>query len=184
LAWFTLAAKAGSAEARNMVGRCLENGWGAPADPARAAPWYLAAAEAGDAWGQYNLGHLLLDGAGVPRDPAAALAWYGRAADQGHVRAMNLVARCHEEGWGAPRDPAAAWRWYRRSAEGGYFRGQYNFATLLAAEGRIQDALPWFEAAARGAPAPTRAVMIKALGGQAAPALRALARRLDAGAPC
>jgi TPR repeat protein len=184
LAWFTEAARAGSAEARNMVGRCLENGWGAPSDPALAAPWYLAAAEAGDAWGQYNLGHMFLNGAGVPRDAAAALRWYRRAADQGHVRAMNLVARCHEEGWGAPRDHVAALHWYRRSAEGGYFRGQYNFATMLAAEGWIAAALPWFEAAIQAAPGPTRAVMIKGLGGHVAPALRILARRLEGGAAC
>jgi TPR repeat protein len=145
-----------------MVGRCLENGWGAPADPAAAAPWYRAAAEADDAWAQYNLGHLLLDGNGVARDPAAAFGWYRRAAQQGHVRAMNLAARCCEEGWGTPRDPAAARDWYRRSAEGGYFRGQYNYASLLAAEGDIPAARRWYEAAVAGAPAPTRQAMLEA----------------------
>ena len=70
---------------------------------------------------------------------------------------MNLLARCCEEGWGAPRDPAAARDWYRRSAEAGYFRAQFNHATLLAAEGRVDDAIGWFERALAGAPADGRA---------------------------
>ncbi|QUD89224.1 tetratricopeptide repeat protein [Phenylobacterium montanum] len=167
LAWFELAAEGGEgeiqAEARNMVGRCRENGWGAPADPAIAAEWYRLAAEAGSAWAQYNLGHLLLDGLGVPRDPKAALTWYRRAAEQGHPRAMNLVGRCLEQGWGAPKDPAAARDWYRRSAEGGYFRGQFNYASVLRAEGRLEEADALFAAALAGAPAISRGAMTEAL---------------------
>jgi len=146
-----------------MVGRCLEHGWGAPADAAAAAVWYRRAAEAGEPWAQYNLGHLLLDGNGVRRDPAEAFAWYVRAAAQGHPRAMNLAGRCCEEGWGTSRDPAAAADWYRRSAEAGYFRGQHNHASVLAAEGRADEALGWFERALAGAPAASRPVIEAAL---------------------
>lgn len=173
-ACFLAAAETGDRDAHNMVGRCFENGWGVERDMARAAGHFRVAAEAGLDWAQYNLGHLLLDGTGVTRDAGEAFAWYGRAAAQGHVRAMNLVARCFEEGWGVPRDPAAAREWYRRSAEGGYFRGAYNYATILAAEGRIDDAVPWFERAVATSPEPTRANILHALSRMEDPRLKAI----------
>ncbi|HEV2650832.1 MAG TPA: hypothetical protein VGU69_06225, partial [Rhizomicrobium sp.] len=88
---------------------------------------------------------------------------YMRAAAQGHERAMNLVARCYEEGWGVDRDEQAARDWYRRSAEGGYFRGAYNYATLLAADGDVSDAVSWFCCALGTAPAATRENIVTAL---------------------
>jgi uncharacterized protein len=161
--WLERAAAQGLPEAMNMVGRCLENGWGGPVDLAGAAACYRRAAEAGLDWGQYNYAGLLFDGRGVAQDLAEACAWYAKAAAQGHARAMNLVARAHEEGWGVARDVAAARDWYRRAAEAGYFRAQYNHATLLAAEGRVADAVLWFERALAGAPAEPRASMAEAL---------------------
>ena len=174
-ACFLCAAKDGDVVARNMVGRCYENGWGAPQDFKRAAENYSIAAEAGLAWAQYNLGHLLLDGLGVPRDRNQAFAWYMRAASQGHERAMNLVARCFEEGWGTSRNRAAARNWYCQSAAGGYFRGAYNYASILAAEGCTTGALLWFQRALATAPEPTRTNIRQALAQHPEPQFRALA---------
>jgi TPR repeat protein len=174
LACFLGAAERGDADGQNMAGRCYENGWGTAIDFARAAALYGAAAEAGLAWAQYNLGHLLLNGDGVARDRDAAFASYMRAAAQGHARAMNLVARCFEEGWGCVRDAAAARNWYRRSAEGGYFRGAYNYATILCAEGDVAGAVPWFRVALDTAPEPTRSNIAAALSRHADARVRAL----------
>ncbi len=174
-ACFLCAAKSGNADARNMVGRCYENGWGAPQDFARAGENYRLAAEAGLAWAQYNLGHLLLDGLGVARDRNEAFLWYMRAASSGHERAMNLVARCFEEGWGTARNPAAARNWYRKSAVGGYFRGAYNYASILAAEGCTTGARLWFQSALATAPEPTRTNIRQALGQHPDPQFHTLA---------
>ena len=173
-AWFARAAEQDHAEGHNMLGRCLENGWGAVTDLPEAAKNYAIAAQAGDAWAQYNLGHCYLDGLGLPRDLATAFVWYFRAANLGHARAMNLVARCYEEGWGIKRDITLARAWYRKSAEGGYFRGAYNYATMLAAEGCIVGAAHWFESALASAPPPTRAIMAETLAKSPHAALRAL----------
>jgi len=150
--WFMVAARDGDAQAMNMVGRCYENGFGVTADFARAAVWYERAARAGDAWAQYNLGHLLLDGNGVARDHEAAFAWYCRAAAQDHPRAMNLVGRCFEEGWGTKRDAARAEAAFARSARAGYYRGQFNYASVLAARGEEVEARAWLEKALQIAP--------------------------------
>jgi TPR repeat protein len=178
--WFARAAETGDIEAHNMLGRCYENGWGIAPDADRAARHYAIAASAGDSWAQYNLGHLFLDGIGVPHDPDEAFLWYSRAADQGHVRAMNLVARCHEEGWGVAKDAAPARAWYRKSAEGRYFRGAYNYATMLAAEGCLAGAAHWFERALAAAPEPTRATIAEALAKSPHAALRAIALGMNA----
>jgi TPR repeat protein len=184
--WFLRAGAGGDAEGQNMVGRCFENGWGVAADPAEAARWFAHAADQGHAWACYNLGHLYLDGLGVAQDRDRAFTLYRQAAETGHVRALNLLGRCFEEGWGVAVDADQAREAYRRSAEGGYFRGQYNFATLLVREGRIAQAVDWFEKALDGAVPASRAVMARRLAESGVPEIRAEGlRALSAvAAPC
>jgi len=174
-ACFQSAADSGDADGHNMLGRCFENGWGTAKDYTLAARHYRIASEADLDWADYNLGHMLLSGSGVARDREAAFASYAKAAAKGHVRAMNLLGRCYEEGWGVARDPDAARDWYRRSAFGGYFRGAYNYADKIAAEGCIHSALPWFKCALDAAPEPTRGAILKSLAAKPHPAFRALA---------
>lgn len=160
---FRRAANGGDPDGHNMLGRCFENGWGTAQDFGRAAHHYRIAADAGLDWAHYNLGHLLLSGCGVTRDPQAAFAHYRQAADQGHVRAMNLVGRCYEQGWGIAPNLDSARIWYRRSAQGGYFRGAYNYADMIAAEGCVAGARYWFARAVKQAPEPTRSIMLRSL---------------------
>jgi hypothetical protein len=174
-ACFQSAADSGDADGHNMLGRCFENGWGMAKNYARAAHHYRVASEAGLNWAHYNLGHMLLSGSGVARDRDAAFACYTKAAANGHVRAMNLVGRCYEEGWGVARDPDIARDWYRRSAFGGYFRGAYNYADMIAAEGCTHSALPWFKCAIGSAPEPTRSAILKSLAARSQPEFQTLA---------
>lgn len=178
LSWFRRAADRGDAEAMNMVGRCLENGWGSEADAAQAAAHYGASAERGYDWGEYNLANLLFDGRGVPCDRPLALHWYKRAALQGHGRAMNLLGRCFEEGWGCSADPAAALHWYERSARSGYFRGQFNYAAVLAQHGHAEAAASWYLQAAADGDGAIRGAIVTALINATAPALQAARRRV------
>jgi|SRR5580698_1233682 TPR repeat protein len=178
LCWFRRAAARGDAEALNMVGRCLENGWGTRADAAQAAAQYRASAARSHDWGEYNLANLLFDGRGVPRDRRQALYWYGRAARQGHGRAMNLLGRCLEEGWGCAADPLSALLWYERSAHSGYFRGQFNYAAVLAQHGHPHTAAGWYLQAAAGGDRAIRGAIVTALTHATAPPLQAVRRRV------
>jgi len=180
LSWFQRAAARGDAEALNMVGRCLENGWGSTPDVARAAQHYRAAAERGYDWGEYNFANLLFDGRGLPCDRQRALYWYRRASLQGHGRAMNLLGRCLEEGWGCDPDPWSALQWYERSALTGYFRGQFNYAAMLAQHGHPQAAAAWYLQAAAGGDRAIRGAIVRSLINAAAPALQAARRRVIA----
>jgi TPR repeat protein len=179
-AWFRRAAERGDAEAMNMVGRCLEHGWGTAADPNLAAEYYRGAARRGYDWGEYNFANMLFDGRGVPCDRARALYWYRRAARRGHGRAMNLLGRCLEEGWGCDADQAAAAMWYERSAESGYFRGQFNYAAVLAQWGQSAAAAAWYLKAAHSGDQAIRGSILTALRNVTDPDLEAVRIRVGA----
>lgn len=153
LRWFRAAAEANHPPAQNMVGRCLEKGWGTAPDLPEAARHYRLAAEAGLDWAQFNLGMVLLYGIGLERDRIQAHTWFERAVAQGHAKAANMLGRFHEEGWDRPPDMAAATSFYRMAAEGGDFRARFNLATIYLNAGRRADALPLLQAAwAEGSP--------------------------------
>lgn len=181
--WFRSAARAGDALGMNMLGRCHEMGWGLEKDHAEAVRWFRRAAETGFDWGQYNLGNMYFRGQGVEQDLAEALRLYRAAAAQGHAKSLNMVARFLEEGWEGPADPREAMRLYQLSAERGDFRGQYNLATLLTAEGRIAEAVRWLREAARIAHEAFRRDMMKHLSARPEPELRAIAAEIAATLP-
>lgn len=145
--WFRIAARQRHPMATNMVGRCLENGWGCAIDLTDAAQHYRQAAELGLDWGLYNYGQLLSRGRGVEQDLATAYQLFHQAATKGHAKSMNLLGRFHHEGVVVPQDVQLAKQWYRRSAEAGDFRGQYNHAAELAQAGDEQQACVWLEQA-------------------------------------
>lgn len=147
LSWFRIAARQRHPMAINMIGRCLENGWGCEVDLEDSARHYRKAADLGLDWGLYNYGQLLTRGRGVERDLVAAYELFRQAAAKGHAKSMNLLGRFHHEGVVVPKDVQLARRWYHRSAEAGDFRGQYNHAAELAHDGDEVQACLWLERA-------------------------------------
>jgi TPR repeat protein len=147
LRWFRTAAAARVPMAINMVGRCHEYGLGTPVDYEAAARWYFRAALHECDWAIYNYAHLLAQGRGVQQDRAEAFLWFRLAAARGHARAMHFLGQYYENGWETPADRETAFDWYRRSAEGGDYRGQCSHASVLAEQGRIDEALHWLRQA-------------------------------------
>ncbi len=143
LAWFLKAAAQGHPLGINMAGRCFENGWGAEVDFFAAANWYRQAATKGLDAGMYNYANLLATGQGVKQDPAEALQWYRKAAALGHAKSMTKIGFFYEDGRVVAQDTAAAFRWFEGGARGGDFRGQYNYASMLATRGQMAEALEW-----------------------------------------
>jgi uncharacterized protein len=143
--WFTKAAAQHHLMALNMVGRCYDLGWGTTIDKQRAAACFRVAAERGLDWAMYNYATALALGEGVAEDRAAAFAWFQRAAALGNAKAINHVGSFHEDGWATPRDVAEAARCYALAAESGDFRGAFNHARMLAAQGDVDAALDWLE---------------------------------------
>jgi TPR repeat protein len=143
LVWFMKAAQQGHPMGMNMTGRCFENGWGTDADYFIAANWYRQAAHKGLDAGMYNLANLLATGKGVALDHATALAWYRQAAQQGHAKSKTKIGRYYEVGLVVEKDMDAAFKCFEDGAKGGDFRGQFNYAGMLAARGQFDEALVW-----------------------------------------
>ncbi|WP_138515010.1 tetratricopeptide repeat protein [Rhodoferax bucti] len=145
LGWFLKAGKQGHIVGINMAGRCFENGWGTPPDAFAAVNWYRQAAHKGLEAGMYNYANMLATGRGVRKDPTAALEWYRRAARLGHAKSMTKIGHFYEDGRVVRRDVEAAFTWFEKGAHGGDFRGQFNYASMLAARGQLQQALEWLK---------------------------------------
>ncbi|MFA5970607.1 MAG: tetratricopeptide repeat protein [Sphingomonas sp.] len=145
--WFNRAASAGHLMALNMVGRCYDLGWGVAADKTRAAECFRIAAERGLAWAMYNYATLLALGEGIAEDKAAALDWLRRAASSEEAgpraKAMNFIGSFYEDGWVVARDMVRAANCYAQAAEDGDFRGQFNHARMLLANGDVDGARIW-----------------------------------------
>ncbi len=73
-ACFLSAAGGGNAEARNLLGRCFENGWGTAVDRDAARNCYRMAAEDGDFRGAHNYACVLATDGCI----AGALRWFER----------------------------------------------------------------------------------------------------------
>jgi TPR repeat protein/GNAT superfamily N-acetyltransferase len=141
--WFQKSAFQGHAMGMNMAGRCLENGWGTPVDLPAATDWYARAARKGLDVGMYNYANQLALGQAVPRDDVQALRWYQEAARLGHAKSFTKIGGFYEEGRTTAKDGPTAMGYYRKGAEGGDFRGQFNYAGMLAEQGNIAEALRW-----------------------------------------
>ena len=126
-------AEAGDAIARLNAAILVDQGRGAPRDPAVAARWYRQAAEQGVARAAYNLARMLLDGDGQPADAAAAAGWFTRAAEAGDAIAQFELGQLLAEGRdGLAADPAAAAAWLARAAEQNHAQALFRLGTLYA----------------------------------------------------
>jgi TPR repeat protein len=178
--WFRHAARRDHPMAMNMLGRCYEHGWGTAACAPVAVYWYRLAARAGLDWGMYNYASALALGGGIECDRAEALQWFRRAAELGHAKSLNFVGSFYEDGWVVESDADIALDYYRRSAEGGDFRGQFNYARMLADRGEIAAAMQWLQRVPRTATAAFITKMREWLAASPVSAFRALERSLAA----
>lgn len=116
--WYRQSADQGYAKSQNMVGRYLEEGWGAvEKSEEEAVEWFRKAAENGYAVAQNNLGNCLYSGRGCTRNYQEAVKWYRKAAEQSHAQAQTNLADCLDEGIGCAADKAEAFQWYKKAAE-------------------------------------------------------------------
>jgi serine/threonine protein kinase len=80
--WYTKAADAGLAKARNNLGSLYYHGQGVLKDFHKAAELFSKAAYQNNANAQYNLANLYENGEGVQRDVAEAKKWYTEVAEK------------------------------------------------------------------------------------------------------
>lgn len=127
-------------DARFLLGRAYQNGWGIPVDSAAAYRHLKVAADGGDARAMWNVGMALLNGEGVTANPAQAYRYVRTSAEAGFESGMISLAVMLAVGQGVERDPGQAREWYRRAAENGSAHALRGLAgMLLTGEGGRVD---------------------------------------------
>ena len=121
---------AGDADAAFLLGTCLRDGIGQPADPVAASTQLGVAAARGSAAARVRLGIMTMAGQVVRRDAAAAADDLRRGADAGDTSGMICLSLCYEVGRGVTQDPAAALQWAQRAVEAGSLEGLVRLSTV------------------------------------------------------
>lgn len=113
--WFRAASEAGDGDGMAMLGLCLLEGLGTPADAVQARELFRKAAARRSALGRFQLGRVLMTGRGGPADESAGLTAYVAAASMGHAEATFNLANCLFAGVGCLPDRLAAKALYLRA---------------------------------------------------------------------
>ena len=129
----------GNWDSCSELGFCLELGYGARGNGARAAELYVHACEGGDALNCFRAAARYSRGQGVPQDRDRAAKLYDRACDLG-VTDSDLpgtdgcikLALMYENGEGLPVDHARAAELYRKGCDHGDGRACFNLAVKHA----------------------------------------------------
>ena len=147
-------ASAQSNEALVKYAFAVENGFGAPPDPAQAYKLYKKGMEkAFSPLAATRLANFYYNGSyGVKQDIATAFELYSKAAAAGVPEAIYHLGECYRHGIGAPQDLRKAFELLFQAARRDYPLAQYTVGCCLASgEGTPQDqqaAFYWFNQAA------------------------------------
>lgn len=137
---FEAAARSGSADALNMLGRAYERGWGVRRNPAVAGMYFQIAAEKGNGWGMFNLADLCLSGEGGEKNPVMAYWLYAEAARKGVAKSLNMLGLLHEDGLSGQLNPEDAETFFHAAAMAGDCWGFVNTGRLHLVKNEIKEA--------------------------------------------
>jgi hypothetical protein len=120
VAYYALAADAGSTEAMDALGSIYNyGGFRFAPDIAKAVAWFGAAAARNDPHGLAMTGYFYRMGTGVPRNLHLARVDLLAGAKGGDIGADEELAEMYEAGDGVPADLKTAITWYTAAADGG-----------------------------------------------------------------
>lgn len=130
----------------------------------KAAFWFREAADNDIANAAYNLGVLYHQGLGVEKDLDHAIYWYRDAAALGHPEAQYNLGIAHIEGIGTEYNAPLAAAFFESAANAGVVEAAYNLGLiyengLMGNAVRNEDALLWYDIAAKGGNADAKAAL-------------------------
>jgi TPR repeat protein len=136
-------ARAGDADAENLLGLMYYMGRGVPRDYKQAFAWQYKAAQQGKADAEYVVGAMYYTGNAVPQDEKLAVQWFRKAAEQGHPEAqyaLGLMYRYHVGGM--PQDVVLAYMLWNLAAANGHKNaiGQRTALARTMSEEQVEEA--------------------------------------------
>ncbi len=174
---FLSAARAGYADAVNIVALCYENGIHTERNPELAKKWrkFAKNTSASEAPSETEEPQPLSDDGEElyqsarrclsEHDTEGAAMFYKRAAEMGHARAQCSYGKCLYLGSGVAKDTAEAYRWFRKAAEQQLDIAQYNLGVMylkgVYVSKDIGEAKRWFNEAAENGHAEAAKILNK-----------------------
>lgn len=128
--WLERANEQSHPEAPGLLGNLYDNGFGVPADAAKAAEYFKQGAEKNDAYALFYLGYFYQSGRGVTKDYAKAVEMYQRASELGNSGAMGNLGVLYSTGNGVPKDFAKAAELFQKASDKGNELATANLASL------------------------------------------------------
>lgn len=128
--WLERANEQSHPEAPGLLGNLYDNGFGVPADAAKAAEYFKQGAEKNDAYALFYLGYFYQSGRGVAKDYAKAVEMYQRASELGNSDAMGNLGVLYSTGNGVPKDFAKAAELFQKASDKGNELATANLASL------------------------------------------------------
>ena len=128
--WLERANEQSHPEAPGLLGNLYDNGFGVPADAAKAAEYFKQGAEKNDAYALFYLGYFYQSGRGVAKDYAKAVEMYQRASELGNSGAMGNLGVLYSTGNGVPKDFAKAAELFQKASDKGNELATANLASL------------------------------------------------------
>lgn len=152
-------ARAGDADAEQLLGLMYYMGRGVTRDYRQAFAWNYKAAQKGKADAEYVVGAMYYTGNAVPQDEKLAVQWFRKAAEQGHPDAqyaLGLMYRSHVGGM--PQDPVIAYMLMNLAAASGHKNAAEQRAALSRhmSEEQIEEGQALSRNWKRGTPLPTQ----------------------------
>lgn len=154
--WFRLAAQQGNTDAMVKLARCLTAGPStSEVQKAEAIHWLELSTSSGNDDGKKLL-EAIRDGIRLGQSSVSTrqnVAEHTRKAQEGNVDSMILVAQAYWKGEGVRIDRKLASDWFHSAAEKGNGHAMLRYAFALetgqSGSGSMEEAIKWYEAAAR-----------------------------------
>ena len=141
----------GTPHALDLLGYCLQFGYGGLKDQVGTVEWYRRSADLGNPWAMANLGACLASEISTAKGENEGIKWIRKSVDLGNPGAMNVLGYCLQHGIGTDVDDKKAVEWYQKSADLGYPRAMNNMGMCFReGTGVPQDerkAKDWFRKA-------------------------------------
>lgn len=107
-----------------------------------------AAAEQGDAESQLSLGmYYFMGEGGLKQSDADAIKWFQLAAKQKNYQAQYMLGIYCMEGRTIKKNEELGLKLIQSAANGGFAEAQYEYASILAEQNKMDEALPWMKKA-------------------------------------
>jgi len=143
--WFDMAAKQGSKEAQNRLGKMYAQGLGVEQNFVEAFTLFQKSALQGYSEAESNLGVLYLLGQGTPENLSEGMKWIQMSAQHGYQPAQAQMGAIYKDGYGNIKpNISKAKYWFKELTKNRNSEAMRMLGALYESEGNLVEAYKWY----------------------------------------